>query len=151
MQGKRTGTKLVLLAATCLALMSCAERFRSHGYVPSEDDLQQVVVGVDTRASVEDLIGVPTTSGVLNEGGFYYIESDVRHYAWKKPEMINREIVAISFGPGQVVSNIERYGLQDGNVVPISRRVTESGGSDIGFIRKLFGNIGRFSAENLLN
>ncbi len=151
MQGKRTGLKLLLLAITCVALAACTERFRSHGYVPSEDDLQQIVVGVDTRSSVEDLVGVPTTSGALTAGGYYYIESNVRHYAWKQPEMVDRQIVAISFDQADVVSNIERYGLQDGNVVPLSRRVTRSGGADISFIRKLFGNIGRFSAEDLLN
>ena len=151
MQGIRTGMKLWLLAAMCFALTACTEQFRSHGYVPSEEELQQIVVGVDTRASVEDLIGVPSTSGVLNSSGFYYIESEVRHYAWKKPEMVDRQVLAISFDQAGVVSNIERYGLQDGRVVPISRRVTRSGDTDISFIRKLFGNIGRFSAENLLN
>ena len=65
--------------------------------------------------------------------------------------MVDRQVLAISFSPEGVVNNIERYGLQDGQVVPISRRVTESADGDIGFIRKLFGNIGRISAENLLN
>ncbi|MFZ5961598.1 outer membrane protein assembly factor BamE [Thalassococcus sp. BH17M4-6] len=143
--------KLMLLAAACVALSACTERFRSHGYVPNEQDLQQIVVGVDTRASVEDLVGVPSTSGVLNSSGFYYIESDVRHYAWKRPEVVDREVLAISFDDAGIVRNIERYGLQDGQVVPIARRITRSGDADISFIRKLFGNIGRISAENLLN
>ncbi|MGR3271848.1 outer membrane protein assembly factor BamE [Thalassococcus profundi] len=151
MRGRRSGMKLALLVASCVALTACTERFRSHGYVPSEADLQQIVVGVDTRDTVAEVIGVPTTSGVLNASGYYYIESQVRHYGWRNPEMVDRQVLAISFSPEGVVNNIERYGLQDGQVVPISRRVTESADGDIGFIRKLFGNIGRISAENLLN
>ena len=30
--------------------------------------------------------------------------------------MIDREVVAISFNPGGVVTNIERFGLEDGRV-----------------------------------
>lgn len=142
--------RLGLLTVAFGVLSACSAQYRSHGYVPLEEDLQQIVVGVDTRASVEDLIGVPTISGISNESGYYYIESNVRHFAYRAPEEITREILAISFDPAGVVSNIERYGLDDGMVVPISRRVTDSGAGDISFIRKLFGNIGLVSAEDLV-
>ncbi|SNR58984.1 outer membrane protein assembly factor BamE [Puniceibacterium sediminis] len=142
--------RLGLLTVAFGVLSACSAQYRSHGYVPLEGDLQQIVVGVDTRASVEDLIGVPTISGVSGDGGYYYIESNVRHFAYRAPEEVSREILAISFDAGGVVSNIERYGLEDGIVVPISRRVTETGAGDISFIRKLFGNIGGVSAEDLL-
>ena len=135
----------------CIALAGCTARYRTHGYVPSEDELQQIVPGVDTRGTVEDLIGVPSTSGTLNESGFYYIESDVRHFAWKAPEVVDREVLAITFDSGGVVQNIERFGLEDGQVVPLARRITQSGDGDISFIRKLFGNIGGLNAADFLN
>jgi outer membrane protein assembly factor BamE (lipoprotein component of BamABCDE complex) len=113
--------------------------------------LQQIVPGVDTRGTVEDLVGVPSTSGTLNESGFYYIESDVRHFAWQRPEVVDREVLAITFDSDGVVQNIERYGLEDGQVVPIARRVTQSGDGDISFIRKLFGNIGGINAAEFFN
>lgn len=135
----------------CIALAGCTARYRTHGYVPSEDELQQIVPGVDTRATVEDLVGVPSTSGTLNESGFYYIESDVRHFAWKQPEVVDREVLAITFDSTGVVENIERFGLEDGQVVPIARRITRSGDGDISFIRKLFGNIGGINAADFFN
>ncbi|MGY9047153.1 hypothetical protein P775_09280 [Puniceibacterium antarcticum] len=142
--------RLGLLTVAFGVLSACTAQYSSHGYVPLEEDLQQVVVGVDTRASVEDLIGVPTISGMANESGYYYIESNVRNFAYRAPEEISREVLAISFDSAGVVSNIERYGLEDGMIVPISRRVTDSSAGDISFIRKLFGNIGGFSAEDLV-
>lgn len=151
MQGKRTGLRLWLLAVTCLALSACTSQYRSHGYVPSEAELQEIVVGVDTRATVEDTVGVPSAAGVLNSTGFYYIQSEMRHFGWRKPEVVDREVLAMSFDEAGVLRNIERYGLQDGQVVPIARRVTRSGDADISFIRKLFGNIGRFAASDILN
>ncbi|GGB98835.1 outer membrane protein assembly factor BamE [Marivita lacus] len=151
MQGIRSTTRIGLVTLLCIALAGCTARYRTHGYVPSEDELQQIVPGVDTRATVEDLVGVPSTSGTLNESGFYYIESDIRHFAWQAPEVVDREILAITFDSNGVVENIERYGLQDGQVVPLARRITRSGDGDISFIRKLFGNIGGFNAADFFN
>lgn len=96
-------------------------------------------------------MGVPSTSGTLNESGFYYIESDVRHFAWKEPEVVDREVLAITFDSTGVVQNIERFGLEEGQVVPIARRITRSGDGDISFIRKLFGNIGGINAADFFN
>ncbi len=150
MTGIRIRLRSGLFVAAIASLAACSAQYRSHGYVPNDEDLRQLVVGVDTRASVEELFGVPTVSGVAADSGYYYIRSDMRNFAWRAPEEINREVLAVSFDPAGVVTNIERYGLEDGIVVPISRRVTENGSGDIGFIRKLFGNIGRVSAEDLL-
>ena len=151
MQGIKSTVRIGLVTLLCIALAGCTARYRTHGYVPSEDELQQIVPGVDTRGTVEDLIGVPSTSGTLNESGFYYIESDVRHFAWKAPEVVDREVLAITFDSGGVVQNIERFGLEDGQVVPLARRITQSGDGDISFIRKLFGNIGGLNAADFLN
>ena len=151
MQGIRSTVRIGLVTLLCIALAGCTARYRTHGYVPSEDELQQIVPGVDTRGTVEDLVGVPSTSGTLNESGFYYIESDVRHFAWKAPEVVDREVLAITFDSAGVVQNIERFGLEDGQVVPLARRITRSGDGDISFIRKLFGNIGGLNAADFLN
>lgn len=140
---KRTrGIATVLTFAAAIGLAGCTVDFRNHGYVPPEEDLQAIVPGIDTRATVEETVGVPTASGVLSDSSYYWVGSTVRHFAWQKPEVVEREVVAISFNEDGVVQNIERYGLEDGRVVPISRRVTDSAGGNISFIRKLFGNIG---------
>jgi len=138
------------LGLCVVSVMACTALYRNHGYAPSEEDLQQIVVGIDNRATVEDLVGVPTTSGVLNAGGYYYIQSTMKQFAWRAPEVTDRQVLAISFDAEGVVTNIERYGLEDGQVVPLARRITRSGAGDISFIRKLFGNIGGLSAEDLL-
>ena len=96
-------------------------------------------------------MGIPSTSGTLTKSGFYYIESEVRHFAWRRPEVVDREVLAITFDGNDVVRNIERYGLEDGQVVPLTRRITRSGDGDLSFIRKLFGNIGGLNLGELLN
>ena len=99
------------------------------------------------------MIGVPSTSGTLNESGFYYIESDVRHFAWQRPEVVDREVLAITFDSQMAWSRTSNaYGLEDGQVVPTRpAALPGSGDGDISFIRKLFGNIGGINAADFFN
>lgn len=131
--------------AGSLALTACAPTFRNHGYAPTDDELQAIIVGVDTRASVEDTIGLPTTSGVTSNSAFYYLSDRRRNFAFFTPQVIDRQLVAVSFDGDGVVSNIERFTLADGRAVPISRRVTDSSVQDSPLLRQLLGNLGRFN------
>ena len=132
---------VVAVAILCVAT-ACTALYRNHGYVPNDDELAELVVGVDTRATVDDVIGAPSASGVLSGGDYYYVRSRFREYGMFKPEVIDRQVVAISFDDQDVIANIERFGLEDGMVVPLSRRVTSTSVRNKSFIRQLFGNIG---------
>jgi outer membrane protein assembly factor BamE (lipoprotein component of BamABCDE complex) len=141
--------RVLLVAAVAGGLSGCAAQFSNHGYIPPEEDLDGIVVGVDTRASVEENIGVPVMSGVVNESGYYYVRSRQRTIGALRPQMIDREVLAISFNSAGVVQNIERFGLERGQVVPLARRVTTSGVGSSSFLRQLLGNIGRFNPAGL--
>ena len=141
----------VIFGALFLALAACTALYDNHGYAPTDDDLQQVKVGTTTKADLPDLIGRPSSSGVLSESGWYYVQSRWENYAWKAPKEIERQVIAISFAADGVVSNVERFGLQEGRVVPLQRRVTESNIKGISIIKQLLGNIGRVTAEQITN
>ncbi len=141
----KTIGKTMGVAVLCLGLGACAATFQNHGYIPPEEDLDLLVVGVDDRASVEDAVGPPTAGGVTNSSGYYYVRSRKRTFGFLAPQVVEREVLAISFDSAGVISNIERFGLEDGQVVPIARRVTESGVTNKTFLRQLLGNIGRFN------
>ena len=136
--------------ALCILGAGCVAQFRNHGYVPSESELAEVIVGVDTRDSVAETLGAPTAGGVLNESGYYYVRSRVRTIGPSRPTEVSRELVAVSFDEQGIVSNIERFGLEDGQVVVLSRRVTDNGLNDISFIRQLLGNLGNFDPTAVL-
>lgn len=135
----------MLALVLVLGLSACAATYRNHGYVPSDDELSEIVVGVDTRDSVEDVIGEPSAAGILDSSGYYYVKSRVRHFGALRPKEVEREVLAISFDDSGTVQNIERFSLADGKIVPLSRRVTESSVSDNSFLRQLLGSIGRFN------
>ena len=136
--------------ALCLLGAGCSAQYRNHGYVPSEEDLAEVVIGVDTRDSVAETLGAPTAGGVLEGGGFYYVRSRVKTVGPARPKEISRELVAVTFDGNGTVANVERFGLEDGRVVVLSRRVTDNGLNDISFIRQLLGNIGNFDPSGVL-
>lgn len=132
-------------AILAVSLSACAASYRNHGYVPPPEQLNEIVVGIDTRASVEDTVGPPTSSGILEDSGYYYVRSRIRSFAYFEPEVVEREVLAISFDSDGVVSNIERFGLEDGRVVTLERRVTESSVVDRTFVRQLLGGLGRLT------
>ncbi|KAA9005678.1 outer membrane protein assembly factor BamE [Histidinibacterium aquaticum] len=138
-----------IVLGTALATAACSPLYRNHGFVPSPEELQALQPGVDTRETITTTIGQPTTSGVLGEGAFYYVESRFRRVGPFEPEEIERQIVAMDFDPSGVLRNIERYGLEDGRAVVLTRRITDDGLRDTTFLRQLLGNIGNVSAEQL--
>jgi outer membrane protein assembly factor BamE (lipoprotein component of BamABCDE complex) len=130
---------------------ACSPIFRNHGYVPSDDELALVEVGTDTRESVAEKVGAPTASGLLNDVGWYYVQSRFRTYGPREPREIDRQVVAITFAEDGVVANVERFGLEDGQVVALSRRVTESNIRGVSLIRQLLGNLGNLRADQVID
>ncbi len=134
----------------CLALLAgCASTYRNHGYIPPNEELTNLVVGVDTRDTVASSVGRPGVTGILDASGWYYVRSRFRSFAYRAPTEIDRQVLAISFDQRGVVSNIELFGLEKGRVVRLSRRVTTSNTQGVGFLRQAFGNLGRFNAQDL--
>ncbi|MBZ4023059.1 cell envelope protein SmpA [Rhodobacter sp. TJ_12] len=132
-----------------LVTAGCSAIYRNHGYVPNDEDLAQVEVGKSTQQDVAYAIGRPSTRGLLQGAGWFYVGSRWKHYGARAPEEIEREVVAVSFDEAGVVSNVERYGLEDGEVVVLSRRVTKTNIKGISVVRELLGSIGRVSAGTL--
>ncbi|MGB0959917.1 MAG: outer membrane protein assembly factor BamE [Halocynthiibacter sp.] len=136
--------KLAIVGVLSMSLGACSAVYRNHGYVPPEEDLELVTVGVDTRDSIEDVLGVPSAGGVLSDGDWYYVSSRWKHFGWQKPKPIERTVLAVRFDDKGTVTNVEKFGLEDGKVVVLSRRVTESNIKGISLIGQLLGNLGNF-------
>lgn len=130
---------------------ACAASYRNHGYVPSEEDLQNLVVGVDTRATVDDTIGAPSASGMLGGGDYYYVRTRIREYGAFEPEVTERQVLAISFASNDTIANIERFDLSDGHIVPLTRRVTDNSVIKKGFLRQMLSNLGAIDPTEMFN
>lgn len=131
-----------------LAAAACSPVYTNHGYVPSEQELAQIQIGA-TRDHVQEVLGRPSAEGMLNEDAWYYVQGRWKLTGINAPRELTREVVAISFDPQGRVTNIERFGMEHGEVVVLSRRVTSSNVQGNSAIKQIFGNVGRLNAEDL--
>lgn len=147
----RTLTGWLAGLGVALVLAACTPIIRDHGYVPTDLELTEVEVGKDTRDTVAEKVGRPSAAGLLNDVGWYYVRSRWETVGARAPREADRQVVAITFTEAGVVSNVERFGLERGQIVVLSRRVTDTNIKGISFIRQALGNLGRIRAADVLN
>lgn len=144
------GLRAMTLIAVLGLSAACSPVERFYGFAPLPQDVAAVQVGQATRDTVIDRFGPPTSTGVLGNDDFYYVSSTFRHFGPFAPRETERQVTAVSFDASGVVSNISRYGLEDGQVVVLERRVTDDGINDVTFLGQLLGAFGRVDAGTLL-
>jgi outer membrane protein assembly factor BamE (lipoprotein component of BamABCDE complex) len=149
--GWTRAVRLAVVGLVLAALAACSPVYRNHGYVPSDEELALIEVGVDTRDTVAATLGRPSGQGLLNDVGWFYVQSRWKHAGAFAPQEIDRQVVSITFTEEGKVENVERFGLENGQVVAISRRVTDSNIKGVGFLRQLLGNIGRLRADQFVD
>jgi outer membrane protein assembly factor BamE (lipoprotein component of BamABCDE complex) len=150
LNGAAARLRITMFGLVLVLASGCAAVYRNHGYVPADAELALIEVGVDTRDTVAATIGRPSAAGLLNDVGWYYVQSRWKHYGALPPREEDRQILAITFTEDGVVENIERFGLEQGRVVALSRRVTDSNIKGMSVLRQLFGSIGRLRADQLI-
>ena len=149
-RARRIGAGVLAWVILAGLIAGCAPVFQTHGHVPSRSDLAQIVVGRDTRAQVRALLGPPATAGMRGDDTWYYVSTRMRHWAYRAPQPVARTLVAVRFDADGTVANIERFGLERGKVVVLSRRVTETTIRELGLIEQMLGNFGRVDIRRAL-
>jgi outer membrane protein assembly factor BamE (lipoprotein component of BamABCDE complex) len=139
------------LTIALAVLVACAPTLRVHGYMPTEAEIASVQPGVDDFASVEEKLGLPTSSGLLQDSDWYYVQSMVESYTYNPPRVIDRSVLAVEFDANGRVAGLVRYGLEDGRIVNLTARTTETGGRTLGVLEQLFGNLLTVDAEQFNN
>lgn len=135
----------VLVAATALVLAgvtACAPIRDVRGYVPDEEKVAAVRVGADTRDSVQEKLGTPSSTATFGDPTWYYISTEQERYAFFKPDVTKRQILAVAFSEDGKVADIRTYGIEDGQVIALVDRETPSRGKEMSFLQQMFGNMG---------
>jgi outer membrane protein assembly factor BamE (lipoprotein component of BamABCDE complex) len=142
---------LALVCCGLLVAAGCAPTVQVHGYVPSEADLSRIRPGFDDAGSVEEILGRPSSAGVLRDSAWYYVQSTVRNFTYHAPTVIDRTVIAVNFNQNGTVRDIRRYGLKDGRVIDLETRTTGTGGREMSVVEQLFGNLLNLDAQQLNN
>ena len=151
MHKRARGFRMALVGMTlALALGACAATFDNHGYVPPAEELAQLRIG-SSRADVAAIIGTPGAAGMMRDEAWFYTAYRMRNQGYRAPQVIERQIIAVSFDAAGQVSNIEEFGLEDGRIVQLSRRVITSSVREVTFFGQLFSNFGRINLGEALS
>ena len=126
------------------ALTACTPIHRSHGWVPPEEDLEQILVGVDSRETVAEFLGSPSTAGMQDESGVFFVRTKMNYAGIRDPQVVSREVVGIGFDNDGFVANVARLSQEDGKDVVLNSRVTDASVRNNPFFRQLFRNLGRY-------
>jgi len=135
---KRAGVALLLAAA----VSGCAvgETY-TRGQKITAEQLEQVPVG-SSREQVLLALGTPTTTGLADGEALYYISQTAeRRFAYQRPSVTDRRILAVYLDDDGEVRDIAEYGLKDGAVFDYLSRRTPTGGSDLAFVSQILGGL----------
>ena len=136
---------VLVLAGFLVVAVGCAPKIGTHGYVLSENRIEEVKPGIHTRADVAELLGSPSNVATFNDATWYYISKRVEKFAFFDPKVLDQQVVMVKFEDSGFVEDVVRYDLADGQVIEPVPRETETRGQELGFFEQLFGNIGRFT------
>lgn len=140
----RSSALAVALAA--VATTACAPVQTYNGFRPDRNNVEipDPQVGVDTRATVTQRFGSPSTTAVFDQTVWYYVSAVQERVAFYTPRITERRVMVVRFD-GDVVAGVEKYGLERGRVVAYNDNVTPTRGRELGILEQLLGNVGRGS------
>ena len=145
---KTAPSKLGLAFAASLLIAACAPIINTRGHIFDDSKLANIEKGVTTYdALVRDFGSPTTTSAVGKDAVVYYIYSRIATESYRAPLEEERKVLAVYFDDGGKVRDHAVYGLEDGIVIPIVRRTTETQGKELSAILQLLGNVGRFEGS----
>jgi outer membrane protein assembly factor BamE (lipoprotein component of BamABCDE complex) len=138
---------LRLSAAAAVALATattaCAPVQSYNGFRPDRNNIEipDPQVGVDTRETVTQRFGSPSTTAVFDQTAWYYVSSTQERVAFYRPRITDRRVMVVRFD-GETVSGVEKYGMERGRVVSYDDNFTPTRGRELGVLEQLLGNVG---------
>ena len=138
-------TRLRLLPLLALVLIACERRLDTHGFMPNSELVSQIQTGEQDKFEVAEVLGSPSSMATFDDDIWYYITQQSRTFAFFKPEIIDQQVLVVRFDEADVVSEINRYTIEDGLIVDPVTRETPTAGKELSILQQLFGNIGRFA------
>ena len=133
-----------------ILLTGCSASFKNHGYTPSKVEVEQLLIGKDSKQSVKKTFGPPSSLGVVDDNKWFYLSTKVRYSSYRTPEIVTRKLVAFTFANNGALENVEVFQLNNQEIVVLSRRITDSGINSIGLIQQILNSAGNFDPTTAL-
>ncbi len=132
--------KTLLVLAAMAVLGGCTPVVNQRGYLPDPDAEKKVTVGKDTKTSIQQDLGFPSTYATFSQAGdaWYYITAVEKQVAFFNASVRSRSILAVYFDKDGKVTDMKHYSLHDGHIVAFESRETPAKGRELTFLQQLF-------------
>lgn len=137
----------VACATALIGLIACETVIDVRGFVPDDESLSKIQIGLQSKRDVGDLLGTPSSVSAFGDETWLYISRKTRTVAFLEPKIVEQQVVAIVYDDKGVVSDVRKLELADGKVLRHVARVTPSPGKELSFIEQLIGNVGKFNTK----
>lgn len=138
----------LLIPAAAASLSACAPITSYSGFQAIESDPKDVKIGADTKSTVRSRLGSPSSTGTFDPNTWFYMNQLKSRIAFKRPEVIARDITAITFNKdSELVESVNSYTLKDGKVIAFNGRETPTRGRELTILEQVLGNVGRGSLQ----
>jgi len=133
------------LLALSLSATACSPIVRTSGSMFEPETLTQLQPGVSREADVVALLGTPTTESTFDpRHEWYYVGQRTEQTAFLAPEVVDRQVLRISFDDNGVLSKVDKLTLADGQELDPNSRTTPTVGHELTMMEQILGNVGRF-------
>ena len=145
---KNNFDRTIILSIVILLLISaCSPRIATHGFMPRSELVSQLAPGTQDKATVQQLMGTPSSIGVFDDNTWYYITQRTENKSFFRPDIIVQTVLALVFDENDMLKSVDKYGLEEARYVEPLDEKTPTVGRKLTILQQLFGNFGRFSRE----
>jgi len=130
------------LMATTLLAGGCTSIKDHRGFMIDQALVDSVLPGVDNKLSVERTLGRPTLASQFGDQTWYYIGTDTRQLAFRRPQASAQTILRVRFDPKGNVLSVDKAGTEKIVRLNPDKDLTPTLGRQRSLLEDLFGNIG---------
>lgn len=138
-----------LLAGLGFSLAACDTPVRIRGHVTDPESIEAIEAGQYTQEDVLALLGTPSTVSTFDDRRWYYIGHKDTKFAFRHPEVLERNVLVLSFDEAGYVSDKQILTLADGRVIEPIARETPTEGRDFTIMQQILGNFGRLPGSGV--
>ena len=134
--------KIILLVLACFFLNTCSGIKSNNGYMPVQDNVNQLKVNKTSLSFVKSRLGEPALILGNKEPIFIYSSQVTNRILFFEPKVISRDVLVLYFNKKKKLKKLEKFNLKDGKSFQINKGTTTLNAEQRSLVATLFSNIG---------
>ena len=134
--------KILLLVLACFFLNTCSGIKSNNGYMPVQDNVNQLKVNKTSLSFVKSRLGEPALILGNKEPIFIYSSQVTNRILFFEPKVISRDVLVLYFNKKKKLKKLEKFNLKDGKSFQMNTDTTDLSADQRSLIATLFSNIG---------